>query len=211
MLLGNLCFQVAPRTKADCPTAWEHMQGTVVSPGCSGESCPFPPVPPNNATQPLSLTGLLQLMPANALALYSVPPGCFYTANPSFLGFFSHLAPVLSLSLISKARVLVSNTCCHWQVVADCPSTDLVVALTICGGLLLFKCFTPIAVFSSNTLEFLLCLGWPPHRSFFSFQLPLRGAGPVLLLFSSFFFLLSYIVSWSFSCPIIILRSFVSV
>lgn len=93
---------------------------------------------------------------------------------------------------------------------------------TICREPFHFNCFIPVAVFSSNTPKFFLCLSWSPpwwgHFPgcgvfFFLFPDPAQEHSflpDLFLLFSPFifFFLFSYTVLWSFPLSIRVLGSF---
>lgn len=69
-----------------------------------------------------------------------VPPGCLHVTNPSFLPC---TANPRSLSLISKARVLVPNICLHQHIVVMCQGDDTDHLLRTVYH---FNCFTSLAI-----------------------------------------------------------------
>ena len=107
LLLGSSCW-VASIAEA-LSWAWEAHRET----GCGDGSHPSPLAPPNDGTYPLSPPLLPSPPPSHPVALYSSPCKLFLSHQPQFFPLKS--APALSLSLVSKARVLVAGTCWHKQ------------------------------------------------------------------------------------------------
>lgn len=142
-----------------------------------------------------------------------VPPGCLHVTNPSFLPC---TANPRSLSLISKARVLVPNICLHQHIVVMCQGDDTDHLLRTVYH---FNCFTSLAILIqyskipplSQLISSLVAV-LPRVQKTFPLSSSLQGcrSHPTsFLLFSPFFFFhLFYPFLWSSSCSIILLGSF---
>ena len=136
----------------------------------------------------------LHLRPHRPPPCTLVPPGYFHAANPVF---FPHSQPQLSLWV--------------WSLRPQFSSSQHLPALTLWRIVSILTASHQLSTVPPLSWPISLVGDAPGCRSFSSSKLSSQGAGSVSLLstYLFFFFLLSCLVSWSFSCSVLILRSFV--
>ena len=173
---------------------------------CSGGSHPSPRAPPKQ----------WHLSSKVAWACSTNTLSCSHTRLQPLQAVFTQPTPVLSLGLISEAWASAPSPNPHQQM--HISGWGVQGGGTDCAGLCpfwLLKTGCCILLWGSEALSQLISLlvrGLPRVREPFSQLLPRREVPSWFLShFLFFFFLLSYLVTWRFSCPFKSLRSSASI